>query len=439
MAQIAISSEDAAQIREYLTRAEALGEDEPEMYADIEHDTEPTEEWTAWNEASEQLLKDYQDVIGRSLLQYLQSHLDSTRQLPGEMRVGAILRELLEDAPEVTLAPIRASETFSNHAFMTKSLNEGILALAMGESFFRLTPQRKGRSNEEWKLTASADACSRFLTMGGNGEIIKDVVDTVYTLIKDPQAEKFLFRGRIWITVNTILQEMLRTKGGTSRGRNKRDTTHEKVDAALLVATGAQIVGTDPSGNPTNTLYMLDGVRREVLTYKKHEYKSVWGFAPEADMTGDYAIAGGYGYSYPLLDQENPLTIDQAWIDHYLKDALNAVRAKLYTAKGNPSTKTKTFTIKRSWDKIFKQARPLEDMTSRQKLALVRDFEAVLTVLAKMDAHDELREGRPMYIRAYSERDGQRGRGKGAWLNLVIEGSTVLHTPEVDLTGTTKK
>lgn len=56
-----------------------------------------------------------------------------------------------------------------------------------------------------------------------------------------------------------------------------------------------------------------------------------------------------------------------------------------------------------------------------------------------MDAHNELREGRPMYIRAYSERDGQRGRGKGAWLNLVIEGSTVLHTPEVDLTGTTKK
>lgn len=436
MAQIAISSEDAAQIREYLTRADALGEDEPEMYADIEHDTEPTEEWTAWNEASEQLLRDYQDVISRSLLLYLQSHLDSTGQLPGEMRVGAILRELLEaDPEEVALAQIQVSKSFTNHAFIMQSLNQGIYDIAMGKPYYQLAPKRGG-SREAWKLTASTDSCTRFLGMGGNGEIVKDVVDTVYSLIKDPKADKFIYRGRVWITVNTILQEMLRTQGGISRGRNKT-TTHEMVDAALLLASGAQIVGTDPSGNPTDTMYLLDGVRREAVTFNNHEYKSVWGFSPEVNMTGDYAD-GKYAYSYPLLAQQQPLTIDQAWINHYLKDALNEARGHLYTKNGKPA-RTKKWTITKSWPEIFKKARPLQDMTSRKKLALVGDFEKVLTVLADMDAHDELREGRPMYIRAYSVRDGQRGRGKGAWVSLVIECTTKLRVPQVDLTGSDQK
>ena len=72
-------------------------------------------------------------------------------------------------------------------------------------------------------------------------------------------------------------------------------------------------------------------------------------------------------------------------------------------------------------------------MDSRQKRKLIGDFQAALIALAAMDARDKLHPGRPLYIHAYSEREAGRGRGKGAWVTLVIECTSTFHAPQIDL------
>lgn len=421
-------------IREYLAKSDALAKSEPPMFADEETDTETSEEWEAWNRENNALIEEYKDAILSAITSRVYRELGSG---DGTVSVNTLLRQLVDDTEEITEVPVAhyiTTETFSNHALILKVLNEGLFAIAMGQPSYVLAPKRN-HSRESWKLTAAAESCTQFFTAGGNAEVAKDVLETVYTLRTDRQAEGFVYRGRVWFTVNTILQEMLRTKGGTSRARDKK-VNREVVDAALLAASSAQIVGTDPAGYPTDAIYLLNAIRREKVTYGKHEYTDVWGFELAANTANDYARELKHGYTYPLLDMDRALTLDESWIDRYLKDAINVARGKLYgtTRDGKPKrTRFKKWTVRRSWPSIFQMARPLKTMTSRQKNSLVKDFQTVLEVLAEMEAHDKLRPGYPMYIRAYSERNPGRGRGKGAWVNLVLECSVEFHAPEIDL------
>ena len=135
---------------------------------------------------------------------------------------------------------------------------------------------------------------------------------------------------------------------------------------------------------------------------------------------------------YPLLESDKPLTVDQAAIERYLKDKFHEARGRLYTSSGKKQRR-KVYTQTLSWARIFDDFKPLAPMSSRQKKKLVNDFQSVLTVLADMDSKDKLHPGRPLYINAKSERDAGRGRGGGAWHNLVIEYSTNFHTPQINL------
>lgn len=430
-----INEVNTERIREYLAKSDALAKIEPPMFADEETDTETSEEWEAWNRENNALIEEYKDAILSAITSRVYRELGSG---DGTVSVNTLLRQLVDDTEEITEVPVAhyiTHESFTNHAMIMKVLDEGLFSIAMGKPSYNLRPHRRSRSKEEWKLTASSDSCTKFFAGGGNAEIMKDVLETVHTLRKDEQSEGFVYRGRIWFTVNTILQEMLRTKGGTSRGRNSK-TSREIVDAALLAASSAQIVGADPSGHPVDTTYLLNAIRREKVTYGKHEYTDVWGFELEANTANDYARRLGHSHNYPLLDMPRPKNIDESWIDRYLKDALNEARDMLYHTdqNGKPQrNKRKSYTVKRSWPTIFKKAKPLKDMTSRQKTSLISEFQTVLTVLANMDAHDELRPGYPLYIRARSIRDSSRGRGKGAWVMLEIECSSYMHVPEVNL------
>lgn len=346
----------------------------------------------------------------------------------------------LEQADSVALAQYSVGEMFQIHDFALKTLNEGLLHIAMGNTSYDLTPKRGG-SKERYRLTASVDACTDFLVKGGNPEILKAVVGTVYKLRKDTRAAEFIQNGRVWFTLNKIVEEYTRTTGGTIRGRDAK-LAKETIDAALTALSGSQIVGKDSSGSPTNVVYFIDAVRLERAECNGAIYHDVWGFAVDTRTIAEYALREGkksqtsHAYNYPLVESDRPFTIDTRAINEYLSDALNELRGHLYgtSRSGNPTKKrTKKFTIKRAWQTtgntqgIFERFSPTRTLTSRQKNKLVAQFGEVLTDLAKQEAHSERREGRPLYIYAWSERAGNRGRGKGAYVNLVIEASSEFH------------
>ena len=335
---------------------------------------------------------------------------------------------------EVQLANIKLNESFSNHSLILKTLDDGLFHIAMGNDDWELGP-RSGNSQESYKLTASKGACSDFFKNGGNAEIAKTVIQTVYAIRSDESAETFIKNGRIWITLNTIVQEMRRTNAGTVSAKDYKND-REMVDRALLAVSGAQIVGTKANGEPVNSIYVMNAVRRDAVVFNNQTYYDVWGFETDVTTANDYAKDLGQTHRYPLLKMGKPLTFDEAWIDRYLKDILNQARNELYTTdkNGNPRpTKATKARVVRSWDAIFTRIHPVGELESRKKTAVVKKFEKMLNVLAEMDCRDELRVGYPMSIKAYSERDARRGRGRGAWVNLVVECKREMHRPKVDL------
>lgn len=345
----------------------------------------------------------------------------------GLMAAYEHVKKSIEESQEeqITVAQYKTDSVFSNHSLAMKAFN-GMFAIAMGKPYYELSPKRKG-SKEVYRLTASSDSCSRFFyECGGNTEQIKDVLETVYTLRTDKRALGFLCEGRVWFTVNTIVEEMRRTTAGTVPAR-KFKSDRELVDAALMAASSAQISGIKPNGEPTDVMYALNAVRKDIVHFRGAEYRDVWGFMPEGSTINDYARAMKQTYTYPLLVSDKPLTIDEAWVDRYLRDVLNNARDKIYK-----HGKSK-FTITRSWESIFETAFPMKTPTSRQKQKIVNMFEKVLRLQADMDKNGDMRKGRPLYINAHSKRDSSRGRGRGAWVSLVIECSKNTHVPKIDL------
>lgn len=341
-----------------------------------------------------------------------------------------------EEPEEVTLARYKTDRAFYNHSLSLKVLN-GIYDIAFGKPYYEIVP-KDGPSSERYRLTGSVDAASRFLyEYGGNSELLKDVLETVHTLRTDRRAEGFLCNGRVWFTVNTIVEEMRRTTGGTVAAK-KYPNDRQVVDAALTFASGAQVVGVKLNGDPMDVTYLINAVRRDRITFKETEYRDVWGFLPDAATINDYAREIKQAYSYPLLVSKKPLTLDEAWIDRYLRDVLNEVRGKLYKVGKNKAPVVRSARVKHCekeilWDTIFKTASPMKEPSSRQKQKIVDTFEKVLKLQADMEKRGEMREGMPLYINAHSVRDASRGRGRGKWEKLVIDCSRELRVPDIDL------
>lgn len=343
-----------------------------------------------------------------------------------------------EEPEEVTLARYKTDNVFSNHSFIMKSLN-GIYDIAFNNKkpYYEISPKKEG-SREKYRLTGSSDTASRFLyEYGGNSELLKDVLETVHTLRTDRRAEGFLCNGRVWFTVNTIVEEMRRTTGGTVTAKNYPND-RQVVDAALMFASGAQVVGVKPNGDPLNVTYLLNAIRRDKIVFNEAEYRDVWGFSVDATTINDYARDIDQYYCYPLLVSSKPLTISEAWVDRYLRDVLNEARGRLYKVGKNKAPVVRSARVKHYekeilWDTIFKTACPMKEPSSRQKQKIVDTFEKVLKLQADMEKRGEMREGMPLYINAHSERDASRGRGKGAWVKLVIDCSRELRVPNIDL------
>lgn len=337
-----------------------------------------------------------------------------------------------EEIPKVTLAQFSTTESFANHSLAMKTL-EGMVSIAFGKESsgsYELSP-KKGKGGETYNLTANTQECAEFFAKdGGNVQIMGRILETVHAMIKDGRAADFTYKGRVWFTVTKILEETLRTQGGTVQGR--KNVNRKMVDDALLAASGARIKGTGPDGKTLNVEYFVNAIRRDVVMFNGAEYRDVWGFDIKGETVNDYANELGHTWNYPLLPIDKPLTVTQAGVERYLRDKMHEARARLYTSNGNIS-RTKSYKQTLSWPRIFKEFQPLPPMDSRQKKRLVTEFQNVLITLAGMDARDKLHPGRPLYINAYSERNAARGRGAGEWENLVIEYSSKFHVPKVNL------
>lgn len=340
-----------------------------------------------------------------------------------------------EEAVPVTLAQYKTNKVLGNHDLALKALN-GLVNIAYGEPYYEISPRRNSKSKESYRVTGSQDACARFFAeRGGNAEQIKAVLETVGMLMRDERAPGFVKNGRVWFTLNTIVEEMSRTTAGTLQGR-KCKASRELVDAALEAASSAQIKGVSPDGSPTNIIYPAPAVRLKTATYNGETYHDVWGFDAEALTVNSYADELGHTYAYALLKADKPLSIDEKAIDRYIRDVLNKVRGRLYTIGKNGKVTKKRVTKwveELSWETIFATMRPTQPLDGRQKKKYVETFEKILKLQADMEKLGEARKGAPLYIKAYSVRDASRGRGKGAWSKLVIECTTSLREPDVNL------
>lgn len=336
-----------------------------------------------------------------------------------------------EDAGAVPIAQYAKAEVFQNHDFSAKAI-DGLFAIAMGEPAYELAP-RGGKSLERYTLTASEDACTKlFQVRGANAEQVRAILGTVHSLIKNPRAAVFAHEGRVWFTVNHIAEELLRTSAGTIRAKDYPNV-HDLVDAALEAASGAQVKGTSPDGATTKVVYLLDAIRLDKVTYNGETYSDVWGIAASAETLAKYAEdKKGHTYCYDVPNRAKPFTLGTVWIHEYLSDIMHEARGKLYTVSKNGRVSRRrginTVLLKRAWQDgeraIFNLESPTRALSSRQKDRLVRDFEDELTNIVREEAHGERHKGMPLYVRAWSERDGGRGRGKGAYRTLCLEVST---------------
>ena len=98
MAQINLTDKDRERMREYLRVVGELEKTDPEppMFADEEHDTEPTEEWEAWNKRGVELTEEYSDVIRLAITQYMAASLEDDGLVPDEAQtVIDVIRQIV--------------------------------------------------------------------------------------------------------------------------------------------------------------------------------------------------------------------------------------------------------------------------------------------------------------------------------------------------------
>jgi len=401
-----------------MTLTEEDGTEKALTFADF--DTDPQKLVSIYSKEKERYLT-LKDLVGG--LAILQASIVVAARMRERRKKG-------EDVPSLPLAQYAKAEVFQNHDLSAKAL-DGLYDIAMGEKSYELIP-RSGRSKEAYVLTASEDACTKlFQVRGANAEQVRAILGTVHSLAKDPRAAEFAHEGRVWFTVNHIAEELLRTSAGTIKGKDNK-TLHNLIDAALEAASGAQIKGTSPDGVSSTVFYLLNAVRLKEVTFNGETYQDVWGIAVNGETLAGYAEGKGHAYHYALPDRAEPFTLDTVGIHAYLSDAMNEARGRLYsvskTGKVSRKRGTNTVLIKRSWQggerPIFDLFSPTRVLSSRQKDKLVRGFEAELTGIVRDEAHGERRAGMPLYVRAWSERDGGKGRGKGAYRSLCLEVST---------------
>lgn len=333
----------------------------------------------------------------------------------------------------------------TEHDFIMKAVTKGIEAIAYGEKSFILATSEKSKEQITAELVAPEKACAEFIAQhNGNGEIAARALETALHMRRDPNAVEFVKDGIVAVSVNKIYQEMTRTAEGTAKP-TRYPKSVATVNAALVAANSAQIfVRDETTGEVANTLKLFPGNLHSDYTYKGVTYKNVW-LIPDTGLTPmDYSEVNNHGYAYGLLPGA-PLTLEQTGMERWLRDQLNALRVQLYRIGKNGSIQRKrtrnTKPLKRSYYGVngepgifdhFNQ-KPGRTLTSKQKQNIVSKLDELLKRIAETEVHGQAREGMPMSITAYSERNAAKGRGAGEWVNLVIVATSETRAPKIDL------
>lgn len=98
-----ITPDSMAKLVEYLKAIDDLEQREPKMFTDIEHDTEPSDEWNAWNDACRKLDSEYSSHIWEVLKLHLRSESE-------ERSVVKIIKSFIDGGGRKTSAKEKAIE-----------------------------------------------------------------------------------------------------------------------------------------------------------------------------------------------------------------------------------------------------------------------------------------------------------------------------------------
>lgn len=399
--------------------------------------TLPGGEWTATLTAIktpyDKKAVDYADVLTGAAMLYVKEKAKGRRgknlaNLIWSARYGIDI----EEPPEVTTVTAKLAKTPYNHSFALKAL-KGYEAMAYsGESSYTL----KAKSGKQKTvLRANNELVAEFIGKdGANSELAKRVAQIANELTRTPEAIAARLNGRVWISVNTIINELTRTTAGTNENLRRRAEYHDTVNACLRALSSSQFDIYSHDGNLSYSGYIMNAEYLAKITDTSgNVVRDVWGFL-DTESSRDFAELMALQVSRrPPLEMAKPLNANTVWMGQYLEgDAISAIRAKLYPGKGK-SRGLKSHTETRSLQELFNAAEPLADgnLESRRKTQILKDLEKVLYAISKQERNAE----RPIWIQAKATRDGRTGRGLGRWDSLVITGYKTAHKCLIGLSG----
>lgn len=314
-----------------------------------------------------------------------------------------------------------------NHSFYAKAL-KGFEEIAFdGKGSFELAAKR---GNRKAVLFANPDLCARYIgNAGANWPSALEIAVTVKQLLKKAGAE-LKAHGRIWLSLNTIIDNLTRTAQGVNTGARRNDAFRKAVNDALFALSSSQIQICDDRGKPIALGYMFNAEYREtMLDPAGNVLKDVWGFMPIEGDQDFLTLTARETTARPLLNCK-PFNLKNYWISQYLMGGvISEIRAKLYPARGKG---LKSYTATRSWNSVFDTAEPTtggEQLSSRKKNRVVCDVQDVLVAIAEEEAEQD----KPIYLQAKTA----FGTG-GKFVELKITGYKTYHAQTIDL-GTTRR
>ena len=357
-----------------------------------------------------------------------------------EETLEAIRNVVARERTRKSAKPIAATRTrtLQDHTLPNKHLGNAIMhAAKTGKDHYTVAP-RGGSSLEKWTIYCYPSVASEYLEAGGTPVLIELVKDTCEQLLRERDVD-FSQDGHVWITVKKIVQELGTSKQGVLINRNKE--LYEQVLIAMRALVSMRIGGHAPGGAGIEVVALNAPVYLGEYTYKGNTYRDAFGFPDprfaRRTLTKEAEDLGQV--TWYDLPEGKPLTPEEASVERIVRACMHEARNKLYKIEKNKKPKPKekdTCTLTRSWGSIFKRLSPNDgkDLRARQKDKIVAALEKVLREEAERERHGKIYEGAPLYVRAHSTFTAGKGRGKGAYEDLIIEVSRTTKQPSINIT-----
>lgn len=343
--------------------------------------------------------------------------------------VTAIEAEPVEEEAPLPTVEVEArvlEERIVNHGFLFREAANRLQDFAEGVECVELRPAR-GRSAEEYTMTASPSACRAFFSLpGASVELVRSIVAAYFTYASMEDAP--ICSACVWVPVDTVLRELHRTQGGTVQRVRDLRTEHDLVDACLEMLATVRIQGRGPKGELFGSRYLLPLEKLPFVAKGKRVLRDVWGVNVSSLNYWDAStgLQGGFVSSYPLLRFDRPATLIESSMHVAALDLIHELRGRAYSSKNRQDV-----TLSRLWAGIAESCNPPK-RTRRGEF--IEAFERVLLDCAAREAGGELYGSRRVYLDAWTEMGQGRGKGR-EYRKLRIRASRRQHPVRVELLG----